>query len=146
MVAACLPMCVCSDLTCMITVNTFLRRSSMNLKGKCCSISGLICWMLPLATHCHTHYHDHPFHFSSSSKIWLLSNIINNLAYLQMGKCLCGQNSPFSNNRLHLILDPLNSVTICTRPSHVHSIGNLGAYMREESCSTFQAAGLNYFS
>ena len=36
----------------------FSRWSSTSLKGKCCSV-----WMLPLATHCHTHYHLHPIQF-----------------------------------------------------------------------------------
>ena len=40
------------------------------------------CWTLPLATHCHTHYHFHPFHFVLlCSKIWLLSNIQQILLY-----------------------------------------------------------------
>ena len=37
----------------------------MTPKGECCSVWGmqLICWMLPLATHCHIHYHFHLFYF-----------------------------------------------------------------------------------
>ena len=37
----------------------------MSPKCECCFIWGLqlICWMLPLATKCHTHYHLHPFYF-----------------------------------------------------------------------------------
>ena len=42
---------------------TFPRWSSMSPKGKGCSICKLICGMLPLATHCHTHYLLYPFHF-----------------------------------------------------------------------------------
>ena len=39
-------------------------------------LGNVICWMLPLATHCHTHYHCYKFHFVLfNSKIWLLSNI-----------------------------------------------------------------------
>ena len=50
----------------------------MSPKGECCSVwkMQLICWMLSLATHFHTHHHLHPFHFVLfKSKIWLLSNI-----------------------------------------------------------------------
>ena len=45
--------------------NTFPRRSSMSPKCECCFIWGLqlICWMLLLATQCHTHYRLHPFYF-----------------------------------------------------------------------------------
>ena len=46
------------------TVVTFPRRSSIIMsKGQMLSHLGNICWMLPLATHCHTHYHLYPFHF-----------------------------------------------------------------------------------
>ena len=41
---------------------TFTRQSSMSLKDKSYSIWS-ICWMLPLATCCHTHYHLHPSYF-----------------------------------------------------------------------------------
>ena len=46
-------------------VVTFSRQSGMSPKGVWCSVWRmlLICWMLPLATHCHTHYHLRPFHF-----------------------------------------------------------------------------------
>ena len=40
-----------------LLIVAFLRRDSMSVKGECCSVweMKLICWMLPLATHCHTH-------------------------------------------------------------------------------------------
>ena len=45
-----------------------------------------ICWMLPLATHCHIHYHLHPFHFVLfKSKIGFLQQICVNGLKL----CLC---------------------------------------------------------
>ena len=54
---------------------TFPRRSSMNPKSECCFVWGmqLICWMLPLVTKCHTHYHSTLCYLRS--KIWLLSNL-----------------------------------------------------------------------
>ena len=41
------------------------RWSSTSPSGECYSLWGmsLICWMLPLATYCHTHYYFNPFHF-----------------------------------------------------------------------------------
>ena len=44
----------------------FPTQTSMSTEGKCCSIWGvLVCWMSPLATHCHTHP---PFMLYLSSK------------------------------------------------------------------------------
>ena len=48
-----------------INIVPFPKWSSTSQKGKCHSIWGmkLICWIIPLATHCHTHYHLHLFYF-----------------------------------------------------------------------------------
>ena len=36
-----------------------------------------ICWMLPLATHCHTHYHYIALYVIQVQKIWLLRKKLN---------------------------------------------------------------------
>ena len=49
---------------------------------------GNVTSLLPSATHCHTHYPLHPFHFVP--KIWLLSNIqqVKQLKYIRLCKNL----------------------------------------------------------
>ena len=71
----------------MQIIVTFSRQSSMSPKGECCSVwENWCCWMLPLATYYHIHYHLHarsyallpppiPLWSCSGSNNWLLSNI-----------------------------------------------------------------------
>ena len=72
-------------------VVTFPRRSSMSPKGECCSVWRmlLICWMLPLATHCHTHYHLHPFHFFGLLRNKLYIQCIHHSSWALYSWALC---------------------------------------------------------
>ena len=72
-VCVCVCMCVC---VCVCVYVCVCEYTCVQVQAYLCILfnmrSLLICWMLPLATQCHTHYHLHPFHFSSN--FWLLSN------------------------------------------------------------------------
>ena len=73
------------------------------LRNVTCNPQQLICWMLPLATHCHIHFHFHPFHFMLflSSKMWLLSN----LQQIYVHTSTCNHVVPFLHNE--------NGVIVC---------------------------------
>ena len=45
-----------------LEINNSSRQSSRSWKADAVPF-GECCWMVFLATHCHTHYHLHPFHF-----------------------------------------------------------------------------------
>ena len=68
-----------------------------------------MCWMSPLATHCHTHYHLHLLHsMLSSSKTWLLNKLywgFYSVKYLQSSKssgcCIKIKLELFTNWKCH---------------------------------------------